>query len=62
MSENPNAGVVDADDRVHYVHDLYVTGSATFPASAQANPILTIVAMALRSAEHLEAGLGDRFV
>jgi hypothetical protein len=62
MSENPNAGVVNADGRVHYVHNLYVAGSATFPTSGQANPMLTIVAMTLRLGEHLEARLGDRFI
>jgi choline dehydrogenase-like flavoprotein len=62
MSENPNAGVVNADCRVHHVDNLYVAGSATFPTSGQANPMLTIVAMALRLAQHLEARLDGRFV
>ena len=37
---------------------LYVVGCATFPTSGQANPTLTIVAIALRLARHLEASLG----
>jgi hypothetical protein len=57
MSENPNAGVVDGDGRVHYMRNLYVAGSATLPTSGQANPMLTIVAMALRLARHLEVKL-----
>ena len=61
MSESPSSGVVNADGRVHYVENLYVTGSATFPTSGQANPMLTIVAMALRLAEHLEIRLDGRF-
>jgi choline dehydrogenase-like flavoprotein len=59
MSENPDTGVVTADCRVHYVDNLYVGGSATFPTSGQANPVLTIVAMALRLAQHLEMRLAD---
>jgi choline dehydrogenase-like flavoprotein len=35
------------------VNNLYVAGSAVFPTSSQANPTLTIVALALRLAAHL---------
>ena len=62
MSTCPSSGVVNADGRVHHVENLYVAGCATFPTSGQANPMLTIVAMALRLAQHLEIRLGDRFV
>ena len=62
MSESPSSGVVNADGRVYHVNNLYVAGSATFPTSGQANPTLTIVAMALRLAQHLEARLGSGFV
>jgi choline dehydrogenase-like flavoprotein len=62
MSDSPSAGVVNADGRVHHVDNLYVAGSATFPTSGQSNPMLTIVAMALRLAQHLEIRLGDRFI
>ena len=48
-------GVVDADCRVHGVANLYVAGSSVFPTSGTANPTLTIVALALRLAEHLES-------
>jgi glycine/D-amino acid oxidase-like deaminating enzyme len=60
MSESPSAGVVNAHGRVHHVRNLYVAGSATFPTSGQANPVLTIVAMALRLAQYLELRLGSR--
>jgi choline dehydrogenase-like flavoprotein len=58
MSESPSAGVVNADGQMHDVDNLYVAGCATFPTSGQANPTLTIVAMALRLARHLETRLG----
>ncbi len=53
MSRTARDGVVDADGRVHGMHNLYVAGSAVFPTSSQANPTLTIVALASRLAEHL---------
>jgi len=54
MSEDPKVGVVDADCRVHGYANLYVAGSSVFPTSGWANPTLTIVALALRLADHLE--------
>ena len=47
-------GVVDADCRVHGIANLYVAGSSVFPTSGAANPTLTIVALALRLARHLQ--------
>jgi choline dehydrogenase-like flavoprotein len=54
MSATPSKGVVDADCRVHGVHNLFIASSAVFPTSSQANPTLTIVALALRLADHLK--------
>lgn len=56
MGASPGSSVVDADARVHGMRNLYVAGSAVFPTSSQANPTLTIVAMALRLADHLKEG------
>jgi choline dehydrogenase-like flavoprotein len=53
MGNSPSSGVVDGDGKVFGVNNLYVAGSAIFPTSSQANPTLTIVAMALRLADHL---------
>ncbi len=53
MSSDARTGVVDADCRVHGVANLFVAGSAVFATSSQANPTLTIVALALRLADHL---------
>jgi choline dehydrogenase-like flavoprotein len=57
MSAQPDLGVVDPECRVHGTQNLYVAGSATFPTSSQANPTLTIVALALRLGAHLRARL-----
>ena len=62
MSESPSSGVVNSDGRVHFINNLYVAGCTTFPTCGQANPILTIVAMALRLAQHLGMRLAGPFV
>ena len=53
MSADPTQGVVDANLKVHSVANLYVAGSAVFPTSGANPPTLTIVALALRLADHL---------
>ena len=53
MSANPETGVVDADLRVHGVANLSIASGAVFPTSSQANPTLTIVALAIRQADHI---------
>ncbi len=54
MHEDPRFGVVDPDGRVHGVDNLYVSGASLFPSAGFANPTLTIVALALRLADHLK--------
>lgn len=53
MGDSPSRGVVDSNGKVFGVNNLYIAGSSVFPTSSQANPTLTIVAMALRLANHL---------
>jgi choline dehydrogenase-like flavoprotein len=53
MSPSPRTGVVDSDCRVHGVTNLFVASGAVFTTSGQANPTLTIIALALRLADHL---------
>ncbi|ADE16269.1 GMC oxidoreductase [Nitrosococcus halophilus Nc 4] len=54
MHRNPKLGVVDPDCRVHGIANLYVAGSSVFPTSGCSNPTLTIVALAVRLADHLK--------
>ncbi|HSG11761.1 MAG TPA: GMC family oxidoreductase [Gammaproteobacteria bacterium] len=54
MSDNPLSGVVDRNCRVHGIDNLYVAGSSVFPTSGSANPTLTLIALALRLADHLK--------
>ena len=60
MSETPADGVVDTDCRVHGIDNLYVAGSSVFPTGGWAYPTLTIVALALRLADHLKRRLAQR--
>jgi choline dehydrogenase-like flavoprotein len=57
MHAEPRKGVVDAHGRVHDLTNLFVAGSSLFPTGGFANPTLTLVALALRLAEHLDAQL-----
>jgi choline dehydrogenase-like flavoprotein len=57
MHADPKQGVVDADCRLHGVENLYVAGSSVFPTSGWATPTLTIVALAIRLADHLKGRL-----
>ena len=53
MSARPEDGVVDAYGRAHDVPNLFVSDGSVFTTGAAANPTLTIVALAIRQAEHL---------
>ena len=53
MGDDPKTSVVDATGRVHETENLYIAGGAVFPTSSQANPTLSIVALAIRLADHL---------
>lgn len=55
MGQDVDHSVVDPDGRVHGSENLYVTGCSVFPTSGTAAPTLTIVALAVRLADHLAA-------
>jgi hypothetical protein len=55
MSASPADGIVNVDSRVHSVDNLYIAGCSVFPTGGFANPTLTIVALALRLADHLQS-------
>jgi choline dehydrogenase-like flavoprotein len=54
MSVEPREGVVDPNCRVHGIQNLFVAGCSVFPTSGHANPTLTLVALAVRLADHLK--------
>jgi choline dehydrogenase-like flavoprotein len=54
MGENPDRSVVRPDLRTHDLGNLTVASSSVFPTGGAMNPTLTIAALALKAADHLE--------
>jgi choline dehydrogenase-like flavoprotein len=52
---DPRTSVLDPFCRAHDVENLFVVDASFFPSSAAVNPGLTIVAQALRVADHIRA-------
>jgi choline dehydrogenase-like flavoprotein len=58
---DPRTSVLDPFCRTHDVDNLFVVDASFFPSSAAVNPALTIIAQALRVADHMaETDLGYR--
>lgn len=57
MGRDPKTSVADADCRSHDHANLYFAGSGLFPTFGTANPTLTIVALALRTADAIRTTL-----
>lgn len=58
MSARPEDGVVDGFGRAHELPNLYIADGSQFASGGAANPTLTIVALALRQADHIARRLG----
>lgn len=54
MHCDPKRGVVDADSRVHGIHNLFIAGSSVFTTNGHGNPTLTVVALTLRLADRIK--------
>ncbi|MBT3337172.1 MAG: GMC family oxidoreductase [Anaerolineae bacterium] len=54
MHKNPTRGVVDENSKVHGVGNLYIAGCSVFPTSGFSNPTYTLVALAIRLADHIK--------
>ncbi|HEV8426566.1 MAG TPA: GMC family oxidoreductase [Pyrinomonadaceae bacterium] len=59
MGDDPDKFVVDASQRSHDVPNMWVVGSGSFPTVATANPTLTLMALAFKSADSIIAALGS---
>ncbi len=55
---DPATSVLDLNCKAHELDNLYVTDASFFPSIGAVNPTLTIIANALRVAEHLRVRLG----
>jgi choline dehydrogenase-like flavoprotein len=60
MSERPADGVTNRWGRLHDVPNLFVSDGSVFTSSAAPNPTLTIVALAIRQAEHIADAMARR--
>jgi choline dehydrogenase-like flavoprotein len=58
MSERPEDGVVNKWGQAHDVPNLFVSDGSQFTTGAAENPTLTIVALALRQADHIAGAMG----
>jgi choline dehydrogenase-like flavoprotein len=54
MHKDQRRGVVNANCQVHGTSNLFIASSSVFPTCGFANPTLTILALALRLADHLK--------
>jgi choline dehydrogenase-like flavoprotein len=54
MDDDPARGVTDGNAKVHHTNNLYIAGSSLFPTCGWPNPMLTIVATAIRLSDHLK--------
>ena len=53
MGSDPRRWVLNAHNRAHDVKNLWVLDGASFTSYNEKNPTLTVIAVALRAAEHL---------
>lgn len=54
MGNDPASSVVDTFCRSHDHRNLFVVDASVLPTSAAVNPALTVVALALRAADHIQ--------
>ena len=58
FGHDPRTSVLDPLCRAHDLDNLYVVDASFFPSSAAVNPGLTVIAQALRVADHLATRYG----
>ena len=55
MGSDPKASVLDANCKAHDLDNLFVVDASCFVSASAVNPSLTIIANAIRVADHLIA-------
>jgi choline dehydrogenase-like flavoprotein len=55
FGSNPGESVLDPYCRTHDIDNLFVVDASFFPSSAAVNPGLTVIAQAIRAADHIRA-------
>ena len=62
MSANPQDGVVNKWGQTHDIANLFVSDGSQFTTGAAENPTLTIVALAIRQADHIAGAMSKNEV
>jgi choline dehydrogenase-like flavoprotein len=57
MSEKAADGVCNKFGQTHDIKNLFISDGSQFTTGASENPTLTIVALALRQADHIAEGM-----
>ena len=57
MSAKPRDGVVNKFGQTHDIKNLFVSDGSQFTSGAACNPTLTIVALAIRQADHISGAM-----
>jgi choline dehydrogenase-like flavoprotein len=57
MGTNPEESVVNEECRTHDLANLWIASSSVFTTGGANNPTLTIGALALKTADHIDAKL-----
>jgi len=60
MANSERDGVCDANGQVFGVPNLFISDGSAFSTSMTSNPTLTIVALAIRQAEHMQKQMSSR--
>jgi choline dehydrogenase-like flavoprotein len=58
MSEDPRRGVTSSYGAVHGVPGLLIADASLFPGPIGINPAETVIALAMRNADHLAGNRG----
>ncbi|NUS70777.1 MAG: GMC family oxidoreductase, partial [Ensifer adhaerens] len=53
MGRSADMSVIDRDGRVHGVDNLYAAGASVFTSYGYANPVLTVMALAMLTADKI---------
>ncbi|PSP34382.1 GMC family oxidoreductase [Halobacteriales archaeon QH_10_67_22] len=57
MGEDPTESVVDPTLKTHDLENLYISGGGVFVTGGASNPTLTIMALSLKAADHIDEEL-----
>lgn len=62
MGDNPSNSTTNRYGQVHGIQGLFVAGNSVIPTSGAANPTLTTVALAIRTADYISNKYPETFI